>query len=222
MSDLRFLKEYYVNQVLKHVPASRKVFEIGAGYGNFTIKLASISKQVRVFEINPKLFRILQRKISSLKNVIAINDDAFKYVPEIDEIVFTDLPFSRSRDFIVWLSKNVVMEVYAIVQSEFYEKISSAPGNKNYTGVSVLFNLLFEHVKVMDIPSDAYIPTPRVHATFFIAKRKSTITLTDEQINKVLTLMNRRNSSSATKPGRKLFQLSPEEILDEARVVDEL
>ncbi len=222
MSDLRFLKEYYVNQVLKHVPVNRKVFEIGAGYGNFTIKLASFSKQVRVFEINPKLFRILQRKISSLKNVIAINDDAFKYVPEIDEIIFTDLPFSRSRDFIVWLSKNLVREVYAIVQSEFYEKLSSMPGNRNYTGVSVLFNLLFEHFKVMDIPSDAYIPTPRVHATFFVAKRKSDITLTEGQINKVLTLMNRRNSSSITRPGLKVFQLTPEEVLDEVRALDEL
>jgi Dimethyladenosine transferase (rRNA methylation) len=62
IKDIRFMKENYVKEVLKFIPVKRKIFEIGAGYGNFTVELAKISEHVRAFEINEDLYQILLKK----------------------------------------------------------------------------------------------------------------------------------------------------------------
>jgi len=213
MKDTRFMKEYYIKEVLEFIPVKRKIFEIGAGYGNFTVELAKISEYVRAFEINEDLYRILSKKLSGVNNVTIIKGDAFKYVPDLDEIVFSDLPFSKSREFLLWIAKNDIKEIYAVVQSEFYEKLASKPGTKNYTGVSVIFNMLFNAKKLLDIPSEAYIPPPHVHASFFVAKRIKNCKIDEQLLTNIITYMSKRNSISKNFSQKRIFQLSPEEVL---------
>ena len=215
MKDTRFMKDSYIKEVLEYIPKKRKIFEIGAGYGNFTFELAKVSERVRAFEINDYLFKISTKKLSKMNNVILIKDDAFKYVPENDEIVFTDLPFSKSREFLFWIAKNYVLEIYAVVQSEFYEKLVSKPGSKKYTGVSVIFTTLFNTKKLLEIPSDAYIPPPRVHAIFFMAKRVKNCVFNEKNLNTIITYMSKRNEGSRLFPKKRKFQLYPEEVLKE-------
>jgi 16S rRNA A1518/A1519 N6-dimethyltransferase RsmA/KsgA/DIM1 with predicted DNA glycosylase/AP lyase activity len=213
MKDTRFMKESYIKEVLKFIPVKRKIFEIGAGYGNFTLELAKSSEYVRAFEINDDLYRILSKKLSGLNNVTIIKGDAFEYVPDLDEIVFSDLPFSKSREFLFWIAKNVIKEIYAVVQSEFYEKLTSKPGTKNYTGVSVIFNMLFDTKKLLEIPSEAYIPPPHVHACFFVAKRIKNCKIDEQHLTNIITYMSKRNSLSKNVSQKRIFQLSPEEVL---------
>ncbi len=215
MKDTRFMKENYIKEVLKFIPKKRKIFEIGSGYGNFTIELARISECVRAFEINENLFKISTKKISGINNVILINDNAFKYVPDKDEIIFSDLPFSKSREFLFWIAKNNVQEIYVIVQSEFYEKLVSQPGSKKYTGVSVIFNALFNAKKLLEIPSDAYIPSPHVHASFFLAKRIKSCTIDEKYLTKIINYMSKRNEQSKMFSQKKKFQLYPGEVMRE-------
>ncbi len=215
MKDTRFLKEPYIKEVLNFIPKKRKIFEIGAGYGNFTFELAKISERVRAFEINGELFEISAKRLSGINNVILIKGDAFNYSPEEDEVVFSDLPFSKSREFLFWLAKNYVYEIYAIVQSEFYEKLVSNPGSKNYTGVSVIFNILFYTKKLLEIPSNAYIPPPRVHSLLFTAKRIKNCTFNEESLNAIIKFMSKRNETSKLFMQKKKFQLTPEEVLKE-------
>jgi 16S rRNA A1518/A1519 N6-dimethyltransferase RsmA/KsgA/DIM1 with predicted DNA glycosylase/AP lyase activity len=213
IKDIRFMKENYVKEVLKFIPVKRKIFEIGAGYGNFTVELAKISEHVRAFEINEDLYQILLKKISGLNNVNIIKGDAFEYVPDLDEIVFSDLPFSKSKEFLLWIAKNDIKEIYAVVQSEFYEKLTSKPGTKSYTGVSVIFNVLFNAKKLLDIPSEAYIPQPHVHASFFVAKRIKNCKMDEQSLTEIINYMSKRNSTSRNFSQKKIFQLSPEEVL---------
>ncbi|MDP8023190.1 MAG: rRNA adenine N-6-methyltransferase family protein [Nitrososphaeria archaeon] len=215
MKDTRFMKESYIKEVLEYIPKNRKIFEIGAGYGNFTFELAKISERVRAFEINDALFKLSTKKLSKMNNVILIKDDAFNYIPENDEIVFSDLPFSKSREFLSWIAKNYVWEIYAVVQSEFYEKLVSKPGSKRYTGVSVVFNILFDSKKLLEIPSDAYIPPPRVHATFFMAKRLKNCVFNEKDLNSIITYMSKHNEESMFFPKKRRFQLHPGEVLKE-------
>lgn len=218
MKDLRFMKEDYISKLLVYLPKGRKFFEIGAGYGNFTVKLAEISQRVRAFETNKVLYKILLKKASKLKNVEVYNEDAFKHKPEPDEIVFTDLPFSKSRKFLIWLVENTINEVYAIVQAEFFSKIAAKPSDRSYSGLSVIFNHFFEYRKLLDVPSEAYVPKPKVHATFFYAKRIRDCALGKDKISLVLKRMTKRFEKSRIDPSRKVFELSPEEVMREVGI----
>ena len=59
------------------IPKSARVAEIGAGYGTFTVPIASISQEVVAFDIDPEMVAIAKRNVakSGLSNVECIERD---------------------------------------------------------------------------------------------------------------------------------------------------
>ena len=50
-------------------------------------------------------------------------------------------------------------------QKEVAERIVAKPGSKNYGRLSILTNWLTESSKLFDVPSEAFIPRPKVKSS---------------------------------------------------------
>jgi 18S rRNA (adenine1779-N6/adenine1780-N6)-dimethyltransferase len=80
------------------------------------------------------------------------------------DVCVTSLPYSRSLDFLEWLSQVPTPFRCAIVvlQSDFIDKIMAKPGQKNYRAISVVCQISFECKRLFPISKSEFDPPPRV------------------------------------------------------------
>lgn len=145
------------------------VFEIGTGGGMLTKYIAKSARNVVTCDLDNEIMNRTRRAFSHLRNVTFLSGDAF--CPPLSNTKFdhciTSLPYSRSRDFLIWLSLHgdrQFKKCTAIIQSEFADKLLAPPGTSGYRAVSVIARLLFEMRVLMSIRRDAFDPSPKVNS----------------------------------------------------------
>lgn len=137
------------------------VLEIGAGTGAITEKLAEKAGKVYAVERDTALFNFLERKFEDSGNVELVNEDILQYdLPEVDRCV-ANLPFEISSDILTLLGEKQIQSSL-ILQKELAEKIVSDPGESDYSHFTVLVNYYFIPVKLRDVSSRNFHPSPEV------------------------------------------------------------
>lgn len=215
--DKRFLIDSWIPTITGSIPHGLKIFEIGTGIGNVTESIAKFSQRIRTFEIDKELYKIASSRLAKYPNVQVYHDDAFNNVPEVDELVFSDLPFSQSRRFIDWIAENTVNEAYVVVQREFYEKMITRMGTRKYGAVSVITQFLFYIKKIIDLPASAYNPRPAVSAVYLNIKRSRECIFSKKEIITIRNFMSNKSSKSKVE-GKRVFQLKPEEVIEQVGI----
>ncbi|MEM0097397.1 MAG: rRNA adenine N(6)-methyltransferase family protein [Conexivisphaerales archaeon] len=215
--DKHFLNYEWIPIIVSRIPTGVHLFEIGTGNGNITEPIAKIAQNVRTFEIDNKLYKIAIERLSQYQNVQIYNADALSNVPFVNEVVFSDLPFSQSRHFIDWIAENYINDIYVVVQKEFYNKMTAETGTRKYGAVSVIVQFLFDVKKIIDIPASAYTPPPAVSAVYLSIKRIKKCTFSKNEIILIRNFMSNKTSKSRI-DGKRVFQLKPEEVIREVGI----
>ncbi len=149
---------------------SDTVLEIGTGKGALTEFIAPHVRRVITCEKDRSLFLGSEKKLASLRNVQLVYGDAFRS-GEIERLKFdiciTSLPYSRSLDFIRWLSirSGSFRCCIALVQSEFAEKIMALPHESDYRSASVLAQIGFKIEPMGTVERTSFEPPPKVQST---------------------------------------------------------
>ncbi|MDA4129341.1 MAG: 16S rRNA (adenine(1518)-N(6)/adenine(1519)-N(6))-dimethyltransferase RsmA [Thaumarchaeota archaeon] len=143
------------------------VLEIGTGTGTLTKRLAQRVKRVISYEVDPRLFEEACLDLLKFRNVELVYGDAFK--KENDSafnVCVTNLPYSQSLTFVKWLSRRPSRFRLAVatLQSEFAQKLLSAPGENSYKAVSVMAQLSFDLNRLFSIGPEAFHPKPKVNS----------------------------------------------------------
>src|SRR5919112_6202786 len=202
------------------------VLEAGTGQGILTAELCKYAKQVISYEIDIKLYRKVQEQLlSQFKNLELVNADLFKTKdPHFFDVFISNLPYSRSRDAIEWLSTQEFDRAILMVQEEFADKLAARPGSKNYRAISALAAHCFTIEKLFKVRRRSFEPQPKVES--LIIRIYPINTISREVVKNINLLFSRRNkkaSSVAAQIGinidvarygsRKIDQIEPRDLI---------
>lgn len=207
------------------------VLEAGTGQGILTAELCKYAKQVISYEIDIKLYRKVQEQLlSQFKNLELVNADLFKTKdPHFFDVFISNLPYSRSRDAIEWLSRQKFKRAILMVQDEFADKLAARPGSKNYRAISALAAHCFAIEKLFKVRRESFEPQPKVESS--IIRIIPINAITREGIRNINLLFSRRNkkvSSVAAEIGiiidanygsKKIDELEPRHLVQIAELI---
>ncbi|HZA47584.1 MAG TPA: rRNA adenine dimethyltransferase family protein [Nitrososphaera sp.] len=208
------------------------VLEAGAGRGTLTAELCKYAKQVISYEIDINLYRKVQEQqlLSQFKNLQLVNADLFKTKdPHFFDVFVSNLPYSRSRDAIEWLSTQKFDRAILMVQEEFVDKLAASPDSKNYRAISALAAHCFAIEKLFKVRRESFEPQPKVESS--IIRIIPVNTITREVVRNINLLFSRRNkkaSSVAAEIGiiidanygsKKIDELEPRHLVRMAELI---
>lgn len=170
------------------------VIEVGPGIGALTEQLARSSKKVVAFEIDQRLLPILKDTLDPYSNVKVIHQDVLKAdVKEVikeefqtidDLMVVANLPYYVTTPIIMKIleEKLPIRGIVVMLQKEVADRISAAPGTKDYGSLSIAIQYYTEAETVMVVPKTVFVPQPNVDsAVIRLTKRTSpAVTVKDE------------------------------------------
>ncbi|HET6779947.1 MAG TPA: 16S rRNA (adenine(1518)-N(6)/adenine(1519)-N(6))-dimethyltransferase RsmA [Nitrososphaera sp.] len=188
-------KILYAAQITNH----ETVLEAGTGQGILTAELCRAAGHVVSYEVDSKLYRKAQEQFSSLqfKKLELVNADLFKTKdPHFYDVFVSNLPYSRSRDAVEWLSTQKFNRGIVMVQEEFADKLTAKPGSKNYRAISVLTAHCFAIEKLFKVRRQSFEPQPRVESA--IIKIIPINTVTRETVGNINLLFSKRNKKAAS------------------------
>ena len=180
-----------------HIGKEEIVLELGTGEGILTAELCKYAKRVISYEIDIKLYRKAQKQLSSrFENLELINSNLFKTKDShFFDVFVSNLPYSRSRDAIEWLSTQEFDRAILMVQEEFADKLAARPGNKNYKAISALAAHCFAIEKLFKVRRGSFEPQPKVES--LIVRITPINLVTREVIRNINLLFSRRNKKAS-------------------------
>ena len=207
------------------------VLEAGTGQGILTAELCKYAKQVISYEIDINLYRKVQEQLlSQFKNLQLVNADLFKTKdPHFFDVFVSNLPYSRSRDAIEWLSTQKFDRAILMVQEEFADKLAASPDSKNYKAISALAAHCFAIEKLFKVRRESFEPQPKVESS--IIRIIPVNTITREVVRNINLLFSRRHkkaSSVAAEIGiiidlnygsKKIDELEPRHVVQMAELM---
>lgn len=173
----------------------RGVLEIGPGFGVLTNELAKHAEKVVALEIDERLIPVLSDTLGEYDNVKVINKDVMKTDLKklIDDefggeriCVAANLPYYITTPIITTLIENdlPIDSMVIMVQKEVAERICAKPGKKDYGAISVLCRYHTEPEMVRIVPSDMFVPPPKVDSAVIKLKFRSerAVSVKDERM----------------------------------------
>ena len=153
--------------------AQDTIWEIGPGLGTLTVLLLPQVRSLLAFEIDRGLIRYLEETFADRDNFQLITGDVLKTwrshysQTEPPDKIVGNLPYSSASALIGDLAENRVCarRLVFTVQRELAQRMSAAPGNKNYSSFSVLCQVVYRISQRMQLKPGSFYPQPEVHST---------------------------------------------------------
>ncbi len=153
-----------------HICSTDTVIEIGAGVGTLTSALAQKAEHVYAFEIDARLYPVLE-KTASHKNVEIIKENIVHTRAGLEQIIartngnykiVANIPYSITGQLVrIFLELQSPPErVVVMVQKEVAERITARPGKMSVLSVAAHYYAHPHIVRV--VPASAFYPAPRV------------------------------------------------------------
>ena len=162
------------NKIVKQSkPIASTIIEVGSGPGSLTRSILK-NKSAIVYAIDKDIQS--EKMLSDLKTIYKdklkiIIGDALNYpiwdLGEAPRQVIANLPYNvGTKMLITWLKYIQNFDLLTLMfQKEVAERIVAKPGSKNYGRLSILINWLTKSSKLFDVPSEAFIPRPKVNSS---------------------------------------------------------
>jgi 16S rRNA A1518/A1519 N6-dimethyltransferase RsmA/KsgA/DIM1 with predicted DNA glycosylase/AP lyase activity len=207
------------------------VLEAGSGQGILTAELCRYAKAVISYEVDIKLYRRVQeRLLLQFKNLQLVNADLFKNGDShFFDVFVSNLPYSRSRDAIEWLSRQNFKRAIVMVQDEFADKLTARPGSENYRAISALAAHCFAIEKLFNVRRESFEPQPKVQSSIIrIIPINAATRETARNVNLLFSKRNKNASSvaakagiiiNATYEGKKIDELEPKDLVKMAELM---
>ena len=156
-----------------------------------------------------------------------IIDDALHYpiweLGDSPRQIIANLPYNVATKMLVkWLTNIKQFDLLTLMfQKEVADRIIAKPGSKNYGRLSILTNWLTKSTKLFDIPSEAFIPRPKVNSTVIQLKplSKPIFDVSFDSLEKVthLAFSQKRKMLKSS-----LKKINGEKILEELNISSNL
>lgn len=170
------------------------VLEFGTGYGYLTKEISKLAKVVYSFEIDKELYSKAKIYLMNVENIRIFNEDFFAHDPFVFDFFLSNIPYSRSKEIMTWLSLHEFREAVIMVQKEFSEKLMASPGNPKYSVVTVLTQYCFDIEPLFEVGKDSFLPPPQIQSTVIRLKSKKK-KMTKDIIANLEYLFSHRNKN---------------------------
>ncbi len=205
------------------------IIEVGPGPGSLTRSILK-NKSGVVYTIDKdfqskKMLTDLEEIYNNRLKVII--EDALHYpiwnLGKAPRQIIANLPYNvGTKMLITWLKNIQNFDLLTLMfQKEVAERIIAKPGTKNYGRLSILTNWLTESSKLFDIPSEAFIPKPKVKSTVIQLKPFSK-PLYDVPFESLEKLTHLAFSQKRKMIKTSLKEISGEKILKELNICPNL
>ena len=160
-----------------HLKMHDEVLEIGAGTGTLTERLVQEGIRVLAVEVDEGLCQILEEELKDYPNVKIICEDISQFSLEEQFKgpfqVVGNLPYQIATSLLLDLVKREnISFLVVMVQREVAERLLSPPGCKKRGVLTVLMQHYALIEKIIDVPSHAFIPPPRVASSLLRIERR--------------------------------------------------
>jgi 16S rRNA (adenine1518-N6/adenine1519-N6)-dimethyltransferase len=178
-----FLKDDSVLiKIIQSMPHNdNHIVEIGPGLGDLTKKLVKC-KDVTAYEVDRDLYSILQKEFqkeleSNTFNIIfgdvleKWNQNSSLYNSKYDMIA--NLPYYIATNIILNAFNDINCEhIIVMVQKEVGDKFTASCGDKEYSSLGVITQLVSKEVKtIIVVPPESFSPPPKVDSSVIYIKK---------------------------------------------------
>jgi 16S rRNA (adenine1518-N6/adenine1519-N6)-dimethyltransferase len=136
------------------------VLEIGPGLGNLTDELVKTGAKVVAVEQDPEFCSFLKRRFGSRVSITQA-DAVRAFLPEFNKVV-SNLPYQISSPIIFKLLEQGFEVAVLMLQKEFAERMTAAPGTPEYGRLSVGVYYRASCKIMINVPPHAFWPQPKV------------------------------------------------------------
>jgi 16S rRNA (adenine1518-N6/adenine1519-N6)-dimethyltransferase len=183
--------EHIINSVC--FVGTESVCELGTGSGMLTKELCKRAKYVTSFEIDKILFEKAKACLSPLYNLSLVNADPLKSRNLKFDVFVSNIPYSRSKPIMQWLSLQQFDRAIVMLQKEFAEKIQSNVGEKSYRAISVVCQYSFHLRNLFAVSKKSFYPMPLVESMVLQLVPKNTPRLTEPIIKNLNMIFSQRH-----------------------------
>ncbi len=149
------------------------VVEIGSGHGALTSLIVKEAERVVAVEIDPRMVDILREELKEASNLEIFQQDILDYdfsIPLRDSRdknklkIIGNIPYSISSQILFRLIdfRETISSMTLMFQKEVAERITAAPGTKEYGILSAITSMYTIPSRVMTVPADCFFPRPKV------------------------------------------------------------
>jgi len=183
-----------------HLSKDSIVFEIGTGEGDLTERLCRYAGQVISAEIDRGMFEVAASNLQGCQNLELILGDGFS-VNRSFNVLVSNIPYSRSRQFVEWLVEKRPERAVMTIQKEFGDKLLAEPGADNYRAVTAVAQAFFQVTRLFDVGREAFSPPPQVDSTVLLLQLRKDVQVDLQLVSSLKTLFSFRGRqvSSALK-----------------------
>lgn len=158
--------------------------EIGPGKGILTKIIAPKVKKLTVIEKDERL----EEYLKEIPNINIIIGDAIKELwPKVNKII-TSIPYSIIEPFIKKLTKENFDELIMMMGKNYCMNAI----DKKITYLSLMTNVFFNIEKIIDVPKEAFNPSPRVTSCLVRLTPKKELTKTEELFQNMYKLDHKK------------------------------
>jgi 16S rRNA (adenine1518-N6/adenine1519-N6)-dimethyltransferase len=157
---------------IKPVPTDTMV-EIGSGPGALTIPLCEKLERLHVVEVDRELAAALPSRVAHPERLVVHEADALEF--DFGELangprslrVVGNLPYNISTPLLFHLLTfaDSIKDLHVMLQREVVERMTAAPGGKEYGRLTVMLALYARSEICFDIGPGAFMPPPKVWST---------------------------------------------------------
>lgn len=185
--DQHFLvSETVINKFIEASNLTKKdiCLEIGPGKGILTKIIAPKVKKLTVIEKDERL----EEYLKEIPNINIIIGDAIKESwPKVNKII-TSIPYSIIEPFIKKLTKENFDELIMMMGKNY----CMSAIDKKITYLSLMTNVFFNIEKIIDVPKEAFNPSPRVTSCLVRLTPKKELTKIEELFQNIYNLDHKK------------------------------
>lgn len=159
---------------VSHVQPGDLVVEIGSGPGSLTQGLLESGAHVIAVEMDPVLAKALERLQTPDNRLEVFCEDILAF-PLADTLtkrlekgkkaqVTANLPYHLTSPILAMLMpmENLISSLTVMVQEEMAQRMTSPPGNKDYSSFSVFLNFYSHPEYAFGVSRNCFYPAPKV------------------------------------------------------------
>jgi 16S rRNA (adenine1518-N6/adenine1519-N6)-dimethyltransferase len=169
------------------------VLEIGAGLGALTILAARQAARIYAVEKDARLADLLRAEFMAKginnvvlikKNILRVDIRALAAEAGVRLVVIGNLPYNISSQILVQLIsvRETVKQAVLMFQMELAERLTAAPGGRDYGRLSVMTQYCTELKSVGRVTANRFFPRPKVDSAVlsFVFKTQSALSPEEE------------------------------------------
>ncbi|MFB6422165.1 MAG: 16S rRNA (adenine(1518)-N(6)/adenine(1519)-N(6))-dimethyltransferase RsmA [Candidatus Malihini olakiniferum] len=192
----KFIIENIVSAI--HPKANHAMVEIGPGLGALTLPIANQINQFTVIELDRNLAAKLAVHPQLKNKLTVIQQDAMKVnfsnlSKHIGQPlrIFGNLPYNISTPLMFHLFSftHAILDMHFMLQKEVMNRLIAEPNSKAYGRLSVMIQYYYQVIPVLEVPSTAFIPQPKVDSSLvrFVSHSTQPYPVADVRVLKRIT-----------------------------------